>query len=212
MFGKLADIILKNSKAIIAFWIVVLVCALPLGIKAGDVMEYDLTKMVGSDSESGTGQKILDEYYSNSVDMSMILVVSYDNADSTLNAVNAQTLISDFSQRIASEYEGKLETTIVGNYSGEGHTTGVILVAISTSDEDFSLLSETGNIRSILSDAKEDTELDYTTYVTGNDALTYDTMSSSEDDVAKVDPISVFLIIVLLGLFSPIRCFRAATN
>ena len=201
MFGKLADIILKNSKAIIAFWIVVLVCALPLGIKAGDVMEYDLTKMVGSDSESGTGQKILDEYYSNSVDMSMILVVSYDNADSTLNAVNAQTLISDFSQRIASEYEGKLETTIVGNYSGEGHTTGVILVAISTSDEDFSLLSETGNIRSILSDAKEDTELDYTTYVTGNDALTYDTMSSSEDDVAKVDPISVFLIIVLLGLF-----------
>ena len=201
MFGKLADLIMKHSKAIIALWIVILVCALPLGLKAGSVMEYDLTKMVGSDSESGRGTEILDEYFENSVEMSEIVVVCYDNADGTLNAANALKLIAEFSADVAKDYDGKLTTTVVGNYSGEGHTTGVILVAVDTEDEDISIINETGHLRNVLSDAKDETNLYFETYVTGNGALTYDTMASSDADVQKVDPISVLLILILLGLF-----------
>lgn len=201
MFEKLADFILKHSKAIIALWIVVLVCALPLGIKSGDVMEYDLTSMVGSDSESGTGQKIMDDYYVNSVNMSEIVVVEYDSADSTLTEANAQTFLADFNTKLTEKYDSTLSATVVGSYSKEGHTTGVILAAITSTDEDFDILDETGAIRSLLSDSREDTGYDFTTYVTGNDALTYDTMSSSSEDMAKIDPISVFLILILLGLF-----------
>ena len=201
MFGKLADIILKHSKVIIVLWIAVLICALPLGLKSGDVMEYDLTAMVGNDSESGQGSDILDEYFGNTVEMEEIVVICYDNADSTLNATNAVQLLGKFTEKLTERYDGKVTATVVGNYSGEGHTTGVILAAIATSDEDISILNETGHIRSLLSDAKEDTNLYYETYVTGNSALTYDTMASSEQDVAKVDPISIFLILILLGLF-----------
>ena len=203
MFGKLADILMKHSKVVIALWIVILVCALPLGLKSGDVMEYDLTAMVGNDSESGTGQEIMEEYYANSIDMAEIVVVEYDTADATLNKENAYVLINSFNSKLNEKYDSKLSATVVGTYTkgGDGHTTGVLLAAITSPEEGYDILNKTGEIRSILSDCKDDLELEYTTYVTGNDALTYDTMSSSEQDVAKVDPISVFLILILLGLF-----------
>ena len=201
MFGKLADFIMNNSKAIIALWIIVLVCTLPFGLKYGDVMEYDLTAMVGNDSESGEGSVILDDYFDNTVEMEEIVVICYDNADPVLNAGNATMFIGKFTENLTVRYEGKVTATAIGNYSGEGHTTGVILVAVATSDKDISLLSETGHIRDLVSDTKDDTNLDFETYVTGNSALTYDTMASSEEDILKVDPISVFLIIILLGLF-----------
>ena len=201
MFGKLADTIMKHSKAIIALWIVILVCSLPLGLKYGSVMEYDLTAMVGNDSESGKGSEIMDDYFDNTVEMEEIVVVCYDNADPKLNAANSVQLLGKFSEKLAARYDGKVTATVVGSYSGEGHTTGVILAALDTADKDISLLNETGHFRSLLSDAKAETGLGYETYVTGNSALTYDTMASSEDDVAKVDPISIFLILILLGLF-----------
>ena len=201
MFAKLADLIMKHSKAIIVLWMVVLICALPLGLHADEKMEYDLTKMVGTDSESGKGQTILDEYFSNSVSMEEIIVIKYDDADTSLNKANTSVLLGDLSSRLAGEYDGKLHLEVVGYYSGDGHTTGVFLVSVCSDDDDFSILNETGNIRSLLSESKKATGFGYETFVTGNDAITYDTMESSEADMAKIDPISIFLILILLGLF-----------
>ncbi len=209
MFEKLADFIMKHSKAIIVLWIVVLICALPQGIKSGEVMEYDLTAMVGNDSESGTGQKIMDDYYVNSINMSEIVVVEYDTADATLNKENAYILINNLNGRLTEKYDSKLSATVVGTYSKEGHTTGVLLAAITSPEEGYDILNKTGEIRSVLSDSKSELGFDYSTYVTGNDALTYDTMASSAADVAKVDSISILLILLLLGLFFYALCTAA---
>ena len=209
MFEKLADFIMKHSKAIIVLWILVLICALPQGIKSGEVMEYDLTAMVGNDSESGSGQKIMDDYYVNSINMSEIVVVEYDTADATLNKENAYILINNLSGKLTEKYDSKLSATVVGTYSKEGHTTGVLLAAITSPEEGYDILNKTGEIRSVLSDSKAELGFDYSTYVTGNDALTYDTMASSAADVAKVDSISILLILLLLGLFFYALCTAA---
>ena len=81
MFSKMADVIMKHSKAVIALWLVVLVCALPFGIKSGDVLEYDMNSMSGSSTEASDGQAIIDEHFSNSIDLSEILVISYSSSE-----------------------------------------------------------------------------------------------------------------------------------
>ena len=63
MFAKMADFIHSHSKAIVVVWLAVLICSLPLGIQAGDVLEYDMTNMSGADSESGTGSQIMSDYF-----------------------------------------------------------------------------------------------------------------------------------------------------
>ena len=77
----MADVIMKHSKAVIALWLVVLVCALPFGIKSGDVLEYDMNSMSGSSTEASDGQAIIDEHFSNSIDLSEILVISYSSSE-----------------------------------------------------------------------------------------------------------------------------------
>lgn len=52
-----------------------------------------------------------------------------------------------------------------------------------------------------MTQAKSDTGISLSTYITGNDAITYDTEKSSMEDVSKVDPFSIALIFILLALF-----------
>ena len=63
MFAKLAETVMKHSKAIIAVWIVIFVCCVPFMLKADSVLEYELTKMTGSDSESAQGNAYMDQYF-----------------------------------------------------------------------------------------------------------------------------------------------------
>ncbi|MCQ2070553.1 MAG: MMPL family transporter, partial [archaeon] len=199
MFSKTADFIIKHSKLMIVVWIVVLICALPFGMKSSDVLEYDLTAMTGDDMESGKGQSIMNEEFSNSIDMSEILVVCYDDR-ADLNSEKASYFIGKVSEKVSEKYDNQISLTVVGQYS-KGHGTGVYLASFSTSSKDVSLLNETGNIRELIKDVKQTQSLDFTTYVTGNDALTFDTMASAEEDISKVDPVSIILIFVLIGLF-----------
>ena len=60
MFAGLANAVTKHSKAVIVLWIVIVLCSLPLGLKVGGVLEYNLTDMASSDSESSEGSDIMD--------------------------------------------------------------------------------------------------------------------------------------------------------
>ena len=75
MFAKLADTVMKHSKAIIAIWVVIFICCVPFMLKADSVLEYELTKMTGSDSESAQGNAYMDANFSNAVDMDEVLVI-----------------------------------------------------------------------------------------------------------------------------------------
>lgn len=208
MFAKLADFIEKHSKVIIALWIVVLLCSVPFILKSNDVLEYDLTQMSGLSSEGADGQKLISENFSDSVDLSEILVISYNSSDE-LDA--AKLVYSEFSTKLNDKYNGQATASYYGEYSkGDSTKTGIAMIAIQ-SGEGFSLANETGNIRTLVSEAKDNVNktltdagkeaVSLTTYVTGNDAINYDTEQSSNEDIAKIDPISIALIFVLLGLF-----------
>lgn len=204
MFAKLADTVQKHSKVIIVLWIVVLLCSLPLALKSSDVLEYDMANMSGAESEANEGQQIINEYFSNTVDLSEILVIGYSTAD---ELTSAGLLYNAFSAKITEKYSDKITISNYGTYSkGEKTTSGVMLIAIQNNDENFDLTHETGNIRDLVSQAQSDLEktegyTHLTALVTGNDAISYDTENASMEDVKKVDPLSIILIFVLLALF-----------
>ncbi len=206
MFAKLADTVLKRSKIIIVIWIVILACSLPFALKSSDVLEYDMTKMSGSNSEATEGQKIIDEYFDNSLDLSEILVIGYKD-DTEL--ASATSLYAEFKNLMENEdkYKDKVTITNGGTYTKD-NISGVLLIAIQNNDSgNFDLTHETGNIREIVSKAKsivaeeDDKVTGLKALVTGNDAISYDTENSSMEDVKKVDPISILLIFILLALF-----------
>ncbi|MBE6526244.1 MAG: MMPL family transporter [Thermoplasmata archaeon] len=194
MFAGLANAVTKHSKAVIVLWIVIVLCSLPLGLKVGGVLEYNLTDMAGSDSESSEGSDIMDEYFSNSISMNEVVVIEYTDIS---QAVALGTKITE----LLHDYDNTLTTTAVGTYHSEGSDFSIILYSVSSSDEDFDFSNETGNIRDVVSQAKKDTGISLTTYVTGDSALTYDTMQSSSEDIKRIDPLSIVLIFVLLMAF-----------
>ncbi len=198
MFAKLADFIEKHSKVIIALWIVVLVCSVPFILKSDDVLEYDLTQMSGLNSESTDGLAIINDEYSNSVDLSEILVIKYTSAS---ELTQAKQLFAEFSSLLQNEYGDDISASYYGQYGKvDAKTSGVAMVAIEAA-EGVNITDKTGEIRDIVSDAKDNIGVDLQTYVTGNSAINYDTEASANADIAKVDPLSIALIFILLGLF-----------
>ena len=198
MFAKTADFILKHSKVIIAIWIVLLACALPFGLKAGEVMQYDITQMSGVETEATTGMLIVNTEFSNTIDLSEILVISYNNAD---ELTQAKAIYGKFSTLMTDKYGQTLTASYYGEYSKNNNGTGICLIAIACNEENYDVTHQTANIRGLVSEAKTSVGSTLTTYVTGNAAIAYDTEVSSMEDVSKVDPISIALIFVLLGLF-----------
>lgn len=198
MFAKLANFIEKYSKVIIALWIVALVCSVPFILKSDEVLEYDLTQMSGLNSESTDGQKLIDTEFSNSVDLSEILVIKYNSAD---ELEQAKALFAEFSNLLHAKYVDDVKAAYYGEYGKVDPTkSGISMIAIEAADN-INISKETGNIRNIVSEAKTNTNSTLTTYVTGNSAINYDTEISSNEDIAKIDPLSIALIFILLGLF-----------
>ena len=54
-------------------------------------------------------------------------------------------------------------------------------------------------VRSVVSKAAEDVEVDH--YVTGRDAISYDVEHSIWGDIGLIEPVSILLVLVLIGLF-----------
>ncbi len=200
MFAKLADTVMKHSKAIIAIWVVIFICCVPFMLKADSVLEYELTKMTGSDSESAQGNAYMDANFSNAVDMDEVLVIKYDSSDSTQTS-NVTVLANKIGELLGTKYDSKVTITDVGSYKGDADNIAVEIFSVKTTDTSIKFSDETGNIRNIVSQAKTDSGVSLTTYVTGNAALTYDTMTAANSDVSKIHVLSIALIFILLVLF-----------
>ena len=199
MFARMTETVTKHSKMVVAIWLVIVVCCVPFMLKADSVLEYELTNMKGNDSESAQGNELMEENFSNSVSMDEVLVIRYTSGQKT----DVEALASEVGDLLHAKYGetgGKANVTItnVGSY---GDADLIMLYSIGALDEDFDYSTETGEIRDIVAQAKKVTGQSFETYVTGNAALTYDTMTSANGDIAKIDPISVALIFILLALF-----------
>ncbi len=198
MFEKYAQHVQKHPKAIIAIWVVALVIALPFAAQVGDVLNYDMTTMKGLDSESSDGQAIVDEYFDASLNTETILAIPYSSSEE-LSAIETD-FVSKLTLALADRYGTDVTFDVMGAFYGDDSSKGVYLLSF-TFGGDRSAMDEIGNLREAVSSAVNMSGLDITTYVTGTVPIAYDTLKGADSDMTKIDPLSILLILIILGLF-----------
>ncbi len=198
IFDHLANGIQKHAKAIIVLWVVVLVAMSFFALKSGEVMHYDMNDMAPEDSESINGYKIIAmEFPAASVDeLSVpIIVIYFENTDEMREAVsfvqsmNLAALTDDHIKGITS-----LEP--MSKEKGDG-----ILMAFILLENVDDPVAYTPDIREFIDSVKESSGLYVEEYLTGMTAISYDMERNSMEDISKIDPFTVLMILVLVGLF-----------
>ena len=199
MFENYSKLIQRHPKAVIAVWIVALLVALPFAAQVGDALNYDMTSMGGFDSESSEGQAIVEEHFGGSLTTDTVLAIPYED-DGELSRIDSGLIDSGvLSNAVGERYGDSVGLTVLGSY-GNGDS-GVFLVSFSVGGG-LSSMDEVGNLRSVVASAMDDAGLsDMRTYVTGSVPIAYDTLQGANADMSVIDPISIVLIFVLLGLF-----------
>lgn len=199
MFENYSKLIQRHPKAVIAVWIVALLVALPFAAQVGDALNYDMTSMGGFDSESSEGQAIVEEHFGGSLTTDTVLAIPYED-DGELSRIDLGLIDSGvLSDAVGERYGDSVGLTVLGSY-GNGDS-GVFLVSFSVGGG-LSSMDEVGNLRSVVASAMDDAGLsDMRTYVTGSVPIAYDTLQGANADMSVIDPISIVLIFVLLGLF-----------
>ena len=205
MFEKLAEKIMRYPKHVIALWIIVLLIASPFAYMVlsdpAKALTYGETG-AGTTTESIQGSEILSDvnYFGNgNGDAAMIVVIEYDDDAQKTSATQFAALLATAVPLRYSTTEGeKAVATVIGPYSSTG-VGGVLLVSVSF-PEAYDPSSEVQSLRDLVSDTKTDA-INPTTYVTGSAAIYHDTEASSMEDVKRIDPVTILLILVLIGLF-----------
>ena len=202
MFDKMAKAIIKHPKTIIAAWLVVLLVAAPFALEYRDVLNYDITSMVDSDSESSQGLDLIEEEFAESTSTGTIVLIEYTTSDELAEVTNFIYGEGGLGQLVSEKYGDGTSLSLMGSYNKDGDVTqsGVYLIAVQYGS-DVTGTKEVDNLRTLVDGAKEATGAEFQTYVTGTDAIEYDTENGAVSDVEKIDPFSILLIILLLGLF-----------
>ena len=215
IFERLADIILKRSKLIILLWIAVLICAAPLALKAGSVLDYETTGMAGSDSESIEGALLIEEHFNSSdvpMESAVLLVAGFGTLEGKTNALGLRQAILDEKRDFVDKNgQEKIDSILTyGMFTAAGNDNeGVMIYAILYKQHvvDGNQISEDtpelrGFIKEIVSGAATGIELvGVTTYVSGSPAISYDTEKTASEDISKIDIFSILMILILVGLF-----------
>ena len=212
-FDRLADTILKYPKQIILVWAVVILCALPLAIQSGDVLKYDMQEVAVAESESVIGLSIIeDNFYSPeiSVSDSPMLVLKTDESAGVAGGEFLKFV--DMLEDRLPEY----------TFDGGQKVLGLSYSPLPSQDEDSSqflaavtviynpafkgIVGDTADLRNfisgVLSEYKDEGgAIGITTYVTGTNAINHDMEAGVISDLSKIEPVTILLILILIGLF-----------
>lgn len=202
MFDNLAKSIIKHPKTIIAVWLIVLLIATPFAIQYRDVLNYDITSMADGESESSQGLDLMEKEFMESASAGTIIVAEYSTPEELAQVMKFIMADGGLNKSVSEKYGNGTSLSLMGSFNKNGDPTksGVYLIAVQYGDG-ITGNKEVDNMRSLVSQAKEDTGSVFTTFVTGTDAIEYDTEHGATSDVKKIDPFSILLIILLLGLF-----------
>ena len=217
LFDKLADKVINNPKQIIIAWIVIILCAAPLAISAGDVLKYDMQEVAVDESESVIGlTMIADVFHSPEISMAdnPLLVLQTDAPygdaekgfqafESLLKGKLGSFVDDDGNQKILEMIYPGMLTEAPDNSNGNG---ALAVVNIVYSPDFKDVQGDTSELRefvsSVLSEyALTEDALKITTYVTGTGAMMYDVEIGVVEDLSKIEPVTIVLILVLIGLF-----------
>ena len=210
LFDKLAEGIIRHHKAILALWVVILVCAVPLALKAGSVMYYDTSDMAGEDSESVKGLQIINDYFpqSSTEATSMPLLVMYYEDDTGLT--DAGSFVGYLNMRASEFVDGsgnpKLTGIIPMDPQSKDDGTGILMAGIVYAPSDLDISADTPHLRDFIGGCLKDYvenngDVGFEQYVTGSQAIGYDAEVGSVQDLQRIDPFTILLILVLVGLF-----------
>ena len=197
IFDRLANGIQKHAKLIIVLWVVILCVSVPFAIKAGQVMSYNLNDMASEDSESIQGMAIMSTMFpsSDSDTSGDILVLYFHNEE---EMVAAQKFVDDLndsltgSEHIASIL--KMDPMIAEK--GDGIVLAVVALDVTTGGTAL-----TPSLRAFINDVAEKTGFTGAHYLTGMNAIGYDMEHDALEDVSRIDPFTILMILVLVGLF-----------
>lgn len=212
IFDRLADAIVGHAKLILAMWIVILVVAAPFALKAGSVMSYDTNDMADSDSESMQGFAVIGEYFpSTDADVSTvpILVMHYTDGDGLIQAEGLLDALNASVDDYKDDTGGRKLMQFLAMSPQEGEDgSGILMVGVVYNPElDVDVTNDTPLLRDFI----RGVESDYTStlsgdygvdiYLTGNPAIMYDMSTGAAQDIARIDPFTILLILILVGLF-----------
>jgi RND superfamily putative drug exporter len=105
-----------------------------------------------------------------------------------------------------SSYPVQIPATHLSSFVASNNHTMLFMVtftvdsAYATDDGDKPLLDDVGTIRNIISDLKSERDSSITTYVTGDAAISADMQASSVRDLSIIEPLTIVIIIVLMGI------------
>jgi RND superfamily putative drug exporter len=104
-------------------------------------------------------------------------------------------------------YPIALPEQLTTNFVSASNKTMLLMVTFSVdsayteTNGDKPLIDDTNILRGIINSVKADTSSSaITTYVTGEAAISADMQTSSESDMSMIEPITIFIIIVLMGV------------
>ena len=200
IFDHIANGIQRHAKAIIVIWVLILCLSGFLAINANSVMSYDMNEMAPENSESMIGLEILTDYFPTSEadeNTMPILVLYFENAT---QLARAQTFVEDLDS-YASGYEhitGAIAMDPMKDASGKGIVMAFITLEGLTLTE---VAAFTPDVRDFIADVMEATGFNGAEYLTGTSAMTYDMEHNALEDISKIDPFTVLMILILVGLF-----------
>ena len=220
MFEKLADFIMKNAKIIVVLWIVALLISVPFLAKYNSVLQYDMNKLgTSTPLESIKGQEILSSGEFNSGaginGGTIILVEAYDSlaestADKLKKNLEDNVYFWKHNEDLRTKYGVDCEVTIkqLGRFDDKyfaNTDTQMIIYTVNypTIEQEKTVKNSAyvPDIRNIVSESVAGLDGVVKTYVTGTDAISYDTSTGSTNDIKHIDPISILLVLILIGLF-----------
>ncbi|AMK13615.1 MMPL family transporter [methanogenic archaeon mixed culture ISO4-G1] len=200
IFDRVANGIQRHAKAIVVIWVVILCISGYFAIRSPEVMSYDLNEMASDDSESIKGLVIIStEFPAAVVDESVmpILVLYYEDEE---GLAAAQQFITDMNERMP-EYEHLVSAVPMDPITKESGD-GILMAYILTKDLDvFEAPAFTPEIRNFIDEVAEATGFTGAHYLTGSSAMSYDMEHDALEDISKIDPFTVLMILLLVGLF-----------
>ena len=208
IFEKLANGITKHAKLVLIIWIVLLVASIYPMMHASEKLSYDVASMGGDSTESVDGAIIISEHFASMVDTdtAQMMLITYDkNSADQYNAAKAAAsfVSTQLVSTAADGYGSKISSAMV---RGDDVQNGLITIAIfykPTFDTD-AIADDTGNLRTYVKaqmSASGQNLTGLTTYVAGSPSISYDAGQALSRDLSLVEPISIFLILFLVGLF-----------
>ena len=208
MFDKLADVIIKRPKMIVAIWAIALLLSVGVILTQESTLQYDMTQMKGGGSESLDGMAIIEDgnlfYQDNTASMGTIVIVEYGTAAEETEFFNV------LDSKVTNRYGADAFLTKIGIPASMAGN--MAMYSMSYVNPDLKTTDQVPIVRDLINETRSEISgshgYTYTTYVTGSDAISYDTEAGAMKDMERIDPFSILLILVLIGLF--FRSFVAA--